>query len=106
MKELITIIFRNVVKLSINKYSCNIVIKIFESFEKLRGRAINELFHNAKLCTVAKNKYGILVLETFIKYLSPADRLNLRFIVVKRFNQDDRTQKDLDNLKVVLDLLK
>jgi hypothetical protein len=106
MKELINIILRNVVKLSINKFGCNILIKIIESFEKLRGRAVNELFHNSKLSNLAKNKYGILVLESFIRCLSPLEKIEMRSVIIKRFHQDERTQKDFEKLNIILAMLR
>ncbi len=106
IKELITAIFKNIIRLSTNKYSSNILIKIVESFEKLRARAINELFHNSKLYMLAKNKYGLLVLESFIKYLSSTEKVDMKSIIVKRFKKDERTNKDVEKLNQVLDMLK
>ena len=105
MKELITAIFKNIIRLSTNKYSSNILIKIIESFEKLRGRAIRELFHNSKLYMLTKNKYGILVLETFIKYLSSTEKVDMKTVIVKRFNKDERTNKEVEKLNQVLEML-
>jgi hypothetical protein len=103
---LITAIIKNIIRISTNKYGSNLLIKIFESFEKLRGRAINELFYKSKLYTLTKNKYGILVLETFIKYLSSAEKLDKRYIIIKRFNKEESTIKDYEMLNIVLDMLK
>jgi hypothetical protein len=105
-KELMTCIIRNIIRLSIHKYSSVVVIKIIEGFEQLRPIAVNELFYKSnKVYLLTKNKFGILVLETIIKTLSTEEKLVTGNIVLRKFNKDEHSHNEFERMKSILEML-
>jgi hypothetical protein len=105
IKELLSCIISNINRLSINKFSSNIVIKIVEGFENIRHQAINELFFDSKVYFVTKNKFGILVLETVIKMLTAEEKAEISSLLLKNFNKDEHSLKEYESLQTILEML-
>ena len=55
---------------------------------------------------ITKNKYGIIVIQTFIRYLNPTDKSEISGVIVKRFYKNEHTVKEYEKLLIIIDLLK
>jgi hypothetical protein len=96
----------NIIQLSLNKFSSQLVIRLVESFDKLRSRTIIELFLNPNLGMLAKNKYGILVLESIIKFLSHNEKTNIMNAIVTKFRIEERSLRENEGVRSVIEMLR
>ena len=94
MKDLITCILNNIIIFCNNKFSCNIIISMIEN-DIIRNRVVYELFNNHKLCFLTKNKYGILVVKSLIRYLSNNEKKS----ILSHLNN----QKECESIKLLFD---
>jgi len=61
-KEIVKIIHQNIISLSNQKYSSNVVEKSIEISEfNFRRKALKDLFLSSKVTSLIKNKFGILL---------------------------------------------
>ena len=70
-KNVVTIIIENICSLSKQKFSSNVVEKIIELIDEERRQLIfTEIFNEAKLYGLIKNKYGKYVIQKSIKSMT------------------------------------
>ena len=78
---------KNIVSLSIQKFSSNVVEKLIECINKEnlktyslinRKRIIDEFFNPLKIIGLIKNKYGVFVMQKIVKIMSREEKNEVR----------------------------
>jgi hypothetical protein len=73
--NLLQVIEQNLVLLSMQKYSSNVVEKCFDMISAVkRSKWINELFHLNRIMCLIKNKYGNYVLQKAVQMMSFSEK--------------------------------
>ena len=82
--KVVNIIIENICSLSKQKFSSNVVEKIIELIDEERKQIIfNELFNEAKLNSLIKNKYGKYVIQKSVKSMNCQQKKNIIKILEK-----------------------
>jgi hypothetical protein len=83
--DIIDVIIKNIISLSMQKFSSNVVEKCFDIVNKhLRKRMIKELFNTSKISSLLKNKYGNYVLQKAIQIMSFEEKIEIKEYLMKK----------------------
>jgi hypothetical protein len=105
MLVLYNAIRKDVIKLSLGKFSSNVIEKSFDLFPlPLKKRLTREIFFCNKVHSMLKNKSGILILKKAISTLCPVSRIEARNLIKDKLKKDF-TEPEIKNLISILYML-
>ncbi len=91
---ILQVIEQNLVTLSMQKYSSNVVEKCFDMISAVkRVRWINEVFHLNKIMCLIKNKYGNYVLQKALQLMSFSEKSERKLYLndhLMKFHRKDK----------------
>jgi hypothetical protein len=97
-KDIVNILQQNIISLSMQKYSSNVVEKCLEIADnEIRRKMIDDIFNPGKLLGLLKNKYGSFVLQKAVNYLSPEAREEMKIHLQSRLNVTSTKEKSRIN---------
>ena len=93
-KETISVIKNNIISLSMQKYSSNVVEKILELAEKdFKKQLIDDIMNPGKIPGLLKNKYGSFVLQKAVNYLTAVEKEEVRVYLQTKINLTSSKEK-------------
>jgi hypothetical protein len=97
-KDIVNILQQNIISLSMQKYSSNVVEKCLEIADvEIRRKMIDDIMNPGKLLGLLKNKYGSFVLQKAVNYLSPEEREVMKIHLQNRLNVTSSKEKSRIN---------
>lgn len=94
-QEIIETIIKNIVSLSMQKFSSNVVEKCLDiANDDIRYRLIHELFNVGKISSLLKNKFGNFVLQKAIKLMNDAERKEIKENLTKGIESSSNKEKN------------
>jgi len=93
-KNIINVIINNMISLSMQKFSSNVVEKCFDLVDmSTRKRMVKELFNASKISSLLKNKYGNFVLQKTIQVMSKDEKKEIKDYLGKRVTFTSNKEK-------------
>lgn len=93
-KDIIETIIKNIVSLSMQKFSSNVVEKCLDIVnDDIRHRLIHEVFNIGKISSLIKNKFGNFVLQKAIKLMEDSERKEIRDSLMKGIECSSNKEK-------------
>ncbi len=84
-KDIIEVITVNIISLSMQKFSSNVVEKCFDLVDlPSRKKMVKELFNASKISSLLKNKYGNFVLQKSIGVMTEEEKKDVRDYLARR----------------------
>jgi len=102
--DIVKIIIPNIISLSMQKFSSNVVEKIFDIADIiLRKKMIKELFSTGKISSLLKNKYGNYVLQKAIQVMSTEEKVEIKQDLSKKVTFSSNKEKS--RLSALIDII-
>jgi len=105
-KDIISVIHQNIISLSIQKYSSNVVEKSIEISEPIfRRKTLKDLFLSSKVSSLVKNKFGSFVVNKAISFVKNDESLKQEITenLLKKLSTSNKKEKDkISNLLEML----
>jgi len=93
-KDVTKVIHFNIISLSMQKFSSNVVEKCMDIIDKgTRYLWIKDLFNFSKISSLLKNKYGNFVLQKAIMIMNPNERKEIKDYLVKKISLISNKEK-------------
>ena len=91
INELVSILINQIVFLSMQKYSSNVVERLIEKNENVLSQFINKLYESKKIVEVMKNNFGNYVIQKALKITTRNNKKCLLDIIVRNiFKLNDK----------------
>jgi len=104
--EIVKIIHQNIISLSMQKYSSNVVEKSIEiSDANLRSKILKDLFTNNKITSLVKNKFGNFVIQKAISFLNNDETLKNEIMETLNKKLNVSNGKDKAKISQLLEML-
>jgi hypothetical protein len=92
--SIIRILISNIISLSMQKFSSNVIEKLFDLCDKETRMIMNkELFNASKISSLLKNKYGNFVIQKAIQVMSKEEKLEIKDYLVKKVSLTSNKEK-------------
>jgi len=102
--NIMQVIEENIISLSIQKYSSNVIEKCFDLLGiTKRYQWIKEVFHQSKILYLIKNKYGNYVLQKALQIMTHSEKREIKESLNN--NMNSFSKKDKSRLKEFLDVI-
>jgi len=93
-KSIIKIIHDNIISLSMQKFSSNVVEKCLDLINpNLRKQWIKDIFNYSKISSIVKNKYGNFVLQKSIMVMSQQEKDEIKQYLTKKISIASNKEK-------------
>jgi len=103
-KGIINVIINNMISLSMQKFSSNVVEKCFDLVDMAtRKRMVKELFNAGKISSLLKNKYGNFVLQKAIQVMSKEEKKEIKEHLAKKVSFTSNKEKA--RLNTLIDII-
>jgi hypothetical protein len=103
-KDVIVMIHTNIISLSMQKFSSNVVERCMDIIDKeTRSLWVKDLFNFLKISSLLKNKYGNFVLQKAIMIMTSTEKKEIKEYLVKKINLISNKEKA--RLKGLIDII-
>lgn len=68
-------------------------------------KVFNEIFHNSKLHSFTKNKFGTYVLQKAISYMDDSVKNEMMELVKRRIMKENQYEKEILRYNLILEML-
>jgi len=103
-KDVAKMIHLNIISLSMQKFSSNVVEKCFDMIDKnTKYLWIKDLFNFSKISSLLKNKYGNYVLQKAIMIMDVQEKKEMKEYLMKKINLISNKEKA--RLKGLIELI-
>jgi hypothetical protein len=103
---LLNIIKQNIIKLSIDKFSCNIVERLLEiTDDNLKLEMIKEIFMNNRAHKLVSNKYGMMIMQSAKRFITMKIKYEIVYNIKKKLLRGNFTEMEKVNFIMIIQLL-